>query len=106
MILKESAAKFEGMEIATFKLKEGVTEGDLLSIVKEVEEQFLSRVEGLYGHFVLKGKEGMYADIAMATTQSRAEAICALWLENPITQKYIELLEPEDVDMSFWTKIA
>lgn len=106
MIFKENTSVFVGFELATFQLKKGVTEEQLISLSKEVDDKFLSNEKELLSHFLLKGKDGKYADVAIATTQAKAEEICQLWLYNEVTQKYLELLDKDSVDMSFWSRIS
>jgi len=96
---------FAGMEYGLFKLKEGQSEEGMLKAAKIAEKEFLSTEDGFLGHAILKGKEGFYVDLAFATTQEKAEAICAKWMSNEFTLKYLECIAPETVEMSFWTRI-
>jgi hypothetical protein len=96
---------FVGMEFGTFKLREGMSEVDMLKAAQVADENFLSNEEGFLGHVVLKGKDGLYADVAFATTQEKAEEVCGKWVENEYTMKYIEVIDPESVNMSFWERI-
>ena len=96
---------FVGMEFGTFKLKEGVSEAEMLHSAKMADEKFLSSEEGFLGHVVLKGKDGIYADVAFATSQERAEEICGKWLENEYTMKYIDAIDPDSVELSFWQRV-
>lgn len=106
MIFKDSTSTFAGFEFALFKVKKGVTEEDLLALSMEVDDKFLSNEEELLCHFLLKGKDGLYADVAIATTQEKAEEICQLWLHNDVAKQYLELLDETSVDMTFWTRIS
>ncbi|WP_444894845.1 hypothetical protein [Microbulbifer sp. SSSA005] len=106
MIFKNNTSEFLGFEFAVFQLKDGVTEEQLLALSKEVDDKFLSNEKEILSHFLLKGKDGKYADVAIATTQVKAEEVCQLWLHNDVTQKYLELLDQESVDMSFWSRIS
>jgi len=96
---------FSGMEFCTFKLKEGADENKMLEAAKEMENEFLSKENGFLGHRVLKGKDGTYVDIAFADTQEQAEKICGKWIENEFSLKYLEFIDSESVDLSFWTRI-
>ena len=96
---------FSGMEFATFKLKEGVSEETMLQMIKDVDTKFLQNEEGFLGHTTLKGADGIYADVAFATTQERVQEICNKWMENEFALKYIELIDETSVDMSFWNRI-
>lgn len=96
---------FAGMEFAKFKLKEGVSEETMLEIIKEVDANFLQKEEGFLGHTALKGSDGIYADVVFATSQEKAEEICGKWMNNEFALKYIELIDEESVDMTFWNRI-
>lgn len=96
---------FAGMEFGTFKLKEGASESEMLKAAQVADEMFLSKEEGFLGHAVLRGKDGLYADVAFATTQEKAEEVCGKWMENEYTMKYIEVIDPESVNLSFWKRI-
>ena len=106
MLYRNEAAEFVGFEFATFRLREGVSEKNLVALSKEVDERFLSEQKDLLGHFLLRGKDGIYADVAIATTQEKAEEICQMWLHNDVAKKYLELLDHDSVDMSFWSRIT
>ncbi|WP_428025319.1 hypothetical protein [Arcobacter sp.] len=101
----EKISNFVGMEFATFKLKEGVSEEKMLQIINEVDKNFLQKEEGFLGHCTLKGDSGLYADVAFATTQEKAQEICSKWLENEFALKYIELIDESSVNMTFWNRI-
>lgn len=94
-----------GMELATFKLKDGVTESTLIALSNQVELEFLSQQEELVLHFLVRGKDGLYADIAIASSQQKAEEYCQQWLSNNVALEYIALLDKESVNMTFWTRI-
>ena len=105
MLLSPDLPQFTGVEIAFFKPKTGVTDKDLTAIAQRVENEFFAGKEGLLAHFILKAGDGRYADVVFATSQQRAEEICAEWTDNRVTQDYLELLDPTSVDMSFWTRL-
>ena len=105
MILKDNIGSIGGMEFATFKLKEGVSEDILIELSKQVESQFLSQQEELITHFLVRGKDGLYADVAIATSQQKAEEYCQQWLSNPVALQYLELIDESTVDMTFWSRI-
>ncbi len=96
---------FVGMEFGTFKLKEGVSESEMLKAAQTADEMFLSKEDGFLAHVVLRGNDGLYADVGFATTQEKAEEVCAKWMENEYTLKYIEAINPESVNLSFWERI-
>lgn len=96
---------FVGIEFCTFKLKNGASEVEMLEAAKNMDKEFLSKEHGFLGHGVLKGKDETYVDLAFATSQEKAEAICAKWMENEFALKYLDFIDTESVDLSFWERI-
>ena len=94
-----------GIEFAFFRLQPGVSEGDLAAIAHRVDAEFMAGRDGILAHFVVKGDNGLYADVVLADSRERAEQVCALWTEHAATLAFIELLEPESIDMSFWARL-
>lgn len=105
MITNKSIDSIGGMEFATFRLKEGVTEARLVELSNQVESDFLSQQEELVLHFLIRGTDGIYADVAIASSQQKAEEYCQQWLSNKVALEYLELLDKESVSMTFWTRI-
>lgn len=96
---------FAGIEFATFKLKDGVKEEQMIKISKKVEENFLQKEKGFLGHCTLKSENGIYADVVFAVSQERSEEICGKWMENKFALQYLDLIDESSVNMSFWNRI-
>ena len=105
MIKNSDIDSIGGMEFATFKLKDGVTEATLVELSNQVEVEFLSQQEELVLHFLVRGTDGIYADVAIASSQEKAEEYCQQWLSNKVALEYLELIDKETVNMTFWTRI-
>jgi len=105
MIKNSNIDSIGGMEFATFKLKEGVTEATLVELSKQVEIEFLSQQDELVLHFLVRGTDGIYADVAIASSQEKAEEYCQQWLNNKVALEYLELIDKESVNMTFWRRI-
>jgi hypothetical protein len=105
MIKNSNIDNIGGMEFATFRLKEGVTEARLVELSNKIEAEFLSQQEELILHFLVRGADGIYADVAIASSQKKAEEYCQQWLDNTVALEYLELIEKESVNMTFWTRI-
>ena len=105
MINNSNIDNIGGMEFATFRLQEGVTEARLVELSNQGESEFLSRQEELILHFLVRGTDGIYADVAIASSQEKAEEYCQQWLGNAVALEYLELLEKASLNMTFWTKI-
>ncbi|WP_323933119.1 hypothetical protein [Aeromonas hydrophila] len=106
MIIKGDIQGAGGVEFATFRLKEGVTEADLLALAHRVESEFLVQQSELIVHCLLRSANGLYADLVMAPSQSLVEVYCQQWLHNAVAGEYLTLLDPDSVNMSFWTRIG
>jgi hypothetical protein len=96
---------FNGLEFGTFRLKAGMAEADMLAAARIMEDEFLAREEGFLGHAILKGGDGVYADLAFATSQAKAEEICGKWLQNPHALAFLACIDPASTSMSFWTRL-
>jgi dihydrodipicolinate synthase/N-acetylneuraminate lyase len=105
MIRTSNIDRIGGMEFAIFKLKEGVTEAELIELSRRVEAEFLCHQDELVLHFLVRGADGIYADVAVASSQEKAEEYCQQWLDNKVALEYLALIEKESVNMTFWTKI-
>lgn len=105
MINNGQITRIGGMEFATFRLQAGVTEAMLLSMAARVEAEFLPSQSELIMHFLLRGADGVYAEVAIASSQDIAEQYCRQWLDNPVALQYLQLLDPQSVNMSFWQRI-
>ena len=105
MIFNSNAANFLGLEFATFKLKQGISEQQLIELSTNLEQEFLSQQTDLLGHFLVKGEDGVYADVTLATTQQKAQEYCKQWFDNTIALEYLGLLDKDSVSMTFWTRI-
>jgi len=105
--LKNMAAieSFVGLEFGIFKLKQGTSEEKMLDASIKMEQEFLSKEAGFLGHGILKGNDGTYVDLAFATSQKKAEEICGKWMENEFALQYLEFIDPESVNLSFWERI-
>ncbi len=100
-----SISSFTGLEFGLFKLKNGASEKEMLKAAEDADKYFMSNEEGFLGHAVLKGENGLYVDLSFSTTKEQAEEICGKWMSNEFALKYIEFIDPESVDMSFWSRI-
>lgn len=106
MIKRDNIGNIGGMEFAMFKLKPGIDEKTLVELAKKVEIEFLNQQQELILHFLVRGNDDLYADVAIATSQQKAEEYCQQWLKNPIALEYIELMDADSVNMSFWERIC
>ncbi len=74
----------QGVSSCHLQAQEGVTEADLLALSRRVESEFLVQQCELIVHCLLRGADGLYADLVMAPSQSLVEAYCQQWLHNEV----------------------
>lgn len=96
---------FTGLEFGTFQLKEGACEAAMLVASKTMEDEFLCKEEGFLGHAILKGNDGTYVDLAFATSQANAEAICGKWMQNEHALRFLEFIDLASTNITFWTRL-
>ena len=101
----KNIGSFTGLEFGLFRMKKGLSEENMLRMAEAAEQKFLSNESGFLGHAILKGQNGLYSDLTFAKTKNDAEMICGKWMNNEFTLKYLEFIDPETVDMSFWSRI-
>ncbi|MFC3681737.1 hypothetical protein [Bacterioplanoides pacificum] len=63
-------------------------EGQFLFIVEGVLMYF-GQPQELVFHALLRGHNGVYADVAIASSQQKAEEYCRQWLDNPVVRQYL-----------------
>lgn len=80
-LMKNGVMRFGGLEFATFTLRNGTDEQALLAASEAVDRMFLEHEAGILGHVVLRGKDGVYADLALTDSQAKAEEVCAKRME-------------------------
>ncbi|MCV2366540.1 hypothetical protein [Roseateles oligotrophus] len=97
---------FGGLEFSTFRLKPGVSEGELHAAANLAREGLMARQPGFLGHAVLRGNDGVYVDMLWAETQARASEICGLWVGNPDCANYLSLIEDGSVSLAFFERMA
>ncbi|KAA3607176.1 MAG: hypothetical protein DWQ01_15865 [Planctomycetota bacterium] len=100
-----SWADFQGLEFGTFRLQAGVDEAQLLAASQQAVDQVLRHQKGFLAHFLLKGKEQEYVDMALADSQTAAETICGLWGQFPETRKLMDLVQKGSEKLSFYQRI-
>lgn len=101
----KNIGSFAGLEFCTFKMKPGASEQQLIAAAIAAEDEFLSKEAGFLGHGILKDGNGLYVDIAFATSQEKAQEICAKWTSNDFALKYLEFIDSDTVNMNFWERI-
>ena len=85
---------YKGFEIGFFKLKDGVSDADVIKASRHMEDHLISRHQGFIDHKIIKISDTLYADIALAKSKMEAVEICNSWIGNPYSEPILELIEP------------
>jgi hypothetical protein len=84
------------IEWASFRLADGVTDSDLLSASDALHAEFLSRQPGFVRRELLRGENGLLADLVYWTDPESAGAAMQRAPKNPACLRYFQLMSPAD----------
>ncbi|WP_413203845.1 hypothetical protein [Rhodospirillum sp. A1_3_36] len=87
----------EGVEIARFHLKSGVTEADMVAAHDTMVRESLSSWSGWRGHEMLALGEGHYLMLCRAESLERAREICQAWIGDPACEAFLALIVADDM---------
>lgn len=101
--------RFGGLEFASFRLKEGVSEQDLFKAVDEMVEGLYLREECFLGHCLLKGEDNIYVEMVFATDKESAKYLCQKWGQNNNFAKeclsYLNVMDIESTQINFYKRV-
>lgn len=86
------------IEWAPFRLKDGVTDAELLAASDAMQVAFLQGQKGFIKRELVKGADGQWADVVYWISHADAEAAMPNAMENPVCLKYFEFLQGVDHD--------
>lgn len=93
-----------GIEIGQFRLKDGVSEAEMLKVYKTMVDAYLSKLSGWENQHLIKTEDDIYMDMAVSESMLKAREICSSWAGNDYCAAFLNLIEP--VDMSFGSLIV
>lgn len=88
-----------GVEVCQFTLRNSCNESQLLSLVREIEQCFLSRQSGFQQHQLFKLKNRGYLDISISENYQQATQTSAKRLESPLTLSLMDMMEPNSIKL-------
>lgn len=86
------------IEWAPFRLKDGVTDAELLAASDAMQAAFLQGQKGFIKRNLVRGADGQWADVVYWESLADASAAMPNAMENPACLKYFELLQGVDHD--------
>lgn len=87
----------QGIEIGRFRLKPGFSEADARAAHRHAIDTFMSRQAGWLAEYMVRFADGTYADVLIAESQARAEAICAMWHGQPACEAFVAMVDVSDL---------
>jgi len=84
------------IEWASFRLKKGVTDADLIAASDEMQEEFLRQQKGFIKRELVKAADGQWADVVCWVSHADASAAMPKAMENAACLKYFDLLQGAD----------
>lgn len=106
--LKKSIRDFGGMEFASFKLKEGVTEEVLCEAIDEMVEGLYQSEDCFLGHCLLKGDDNVYVDVVFAKDKDSAAYLCGKWGAGQFAKEclsYADKMDMSTTHIAFYQRI-
>jgi hypothetical protein len=97
-----------GMEFSLFRMQANKDEKALINAAERMAAGLYAGEPGFIDHFVLRGSNGVYADVVLASSGERANELCQKWGAGPFTEAclpYLEIIDPSSVEMNFWERL-
>ena len=85
---------------------EDFSESKLLTVSKEIEQDYLNRFENSLGHFIGKIDDKTYSEITFGKTLGKTREVCYGYFNIEAGKKMMAMLDPKTTDLDFWYLIA
>jgi len=82
------------------------SESKLLSVSKQIEEDYLNTFENSLGHFIGKVDDKIYSEITFGKTLGKTREVCYGYFNIEAGKKMMAMLDPQTTDLDFWYLIA
>lgn len=100
------AIRFAGCEFATFRSAPGVSDAQLLAASQRMREEFLQHEAGFVEHALLKGDDGLWADMVLAESHECARRICERFMQHEACLAYLALMAADSARLGFWQRLS
>lgn len=87
------------VEVAMFKLNEGVTDYAFITEAEKVQESFLKNQKGYLDRELLKGEDGQWFDILHWQSMDEAQSAAQVMMQEPACQQFIKMIDPKSIQM-------
>ena len=99
-----STDDFQGVEFSMFRAKPDVLDEQLFAACQKMEKEFLIGEEGFFQHVLLKGDNGLWADVVFTKSKADAERICKNFMGSSACLDYLKLMEEGSASLTFWSR--
>lgn len=87
------------LELASFKLKEGVNEAEFLNASEKFQKVFVEKQEGYVSRKLVCSNDGTWCDVVTWNTEENAHAVNKAMNENEIAQQYCSFMDFNSVEV-------
>jgi hypothetical protein len=81
--------------LAPFRLKAGISEGELVKTSDAFEEQFVQHQDGIRRRILVKDSDGEYADIVYFTDAAAIERVLAAEQNSDVCAAFFAIMETD-----------
>ena len=85
------------IEVLTFRLSRGADEEAFLEADRRVQREFAYQQPGMLRRTTAKGPEGRWLVVDLWRSAADADRCDALWGQDPVTDEFRSLIEPNSV---------
>lgn len=97
---------FSCIEKGTFSLNDINDSDRLLSVSRNIENEYLSAFENIQAHCIGALGENKFSEVTFGRTLAKTKQICFGYFENPHGLKLLNLADKESMELDFWYLIA
>lgn len=87
------------VEVATFKLNEGLTDQAFIAEAERVQEPFLKNQRGYLDRELLKDENGQWFDILHWASMEEAQTAARVMIQESECQPFTQMLDPKSIQM-------
>ena len=87
------------IQLASFRLKDGVNETKLLEASEAFQENFVSKQNGILRRILVRAKHGGYADLVFYDSKEAAERVAEAEATSEHCRALFELLQAPDANL-------
>ena len=92
---------FEGVELGRFRPRDGVDETQLRAASDRLNDEYMSRHEGILCRKLVELDDGWYLDLVLGRDRETVETVCQGWIGTPVCEAFLALIDHDSADIRF-----